>query len=139
MKEVSLPDPTRVEGAPHPRETRTLIGQDAAEAAFLDAYTGGRLHHAWMLIGPKGVGKATLAWRIARFLLATPEDDGDGLFGPAPTPQTLDIDPEHPVMRRSLAGAEPGLFTLTRGPNDKGDRLSPEIRVDQVRKLKSFF
>ncbi|MHA6324332.1 DNA polymerase III subunit delta' [Roseivivax sp. CAU 1753] len=143
MKTVSLPDPTQVDGAPHPRETLRLIGQDAAETAFLDAFNGARLHHAWMLIGPRGVGKATLAWRIARFLLATPDvsADGasDGLFGPAPSPVTLDIDADHPVMRRTRAGSEPGLFALTRGPNDKGDRLATEIRVDQVRKLKSFF
>lgn len=54
-------DPTRVPGAPHPRDTARLIGQDAAQAAFLDAFTTGRLHHAWLLTGPRGVGKATLA------------------------------------------------------------------------------
>jgi len=70
------PQPDRVEGARHPRDTPKLIGQSAAEAAFLDAFNSGKLHHAWMLTGPRGVGKATLAWRIARFLLATPDPDG---------------------------------------------------------------
>ena len=83
--EATLVEPDRVEGAPHPRETPRLIGQGAAEADFLDAYTSGRLHHGWLITGPRGVGKATLAWSIARFLLATPPDDGDGLFG-APAP-----------------------------------------------------
>ncbi|WP_284164517.1 DNA polymerase III subunit delta' [Frigidibacter sp. SD6-1] len=139
MTEVTLPEPDRVEGAPHPRETDHLYGQGAAEAAFLEAYGTGRLHHGWLLTGPRGVGKATLAWRIARFLLATPPDQGGGLFGdPAPAPATLDIPADHPVARRMRAGAEPGLFVLRRGPNDKGDRLSAEIRVDEVRKLKSF-
>ncbi|HHS94433.1 MAG TPA: DNA polymerase III subunit delta', partial [Rhodobacterales bacterium] len=64
-----LPEPDRVEGAPHPRETVTLVGQGEAEAAFLEAFTSQRLHHAWLITGPRGVGKATLAWRIARFLL----------------------------------------------------------------------
>ncbi|HQY44746.1 MAG TPA: DNA polymerase III subunit delta' [Paracoccaceae bacterium] len=139
MTDDSLPEPDRIEGAPHPRETLALFGQQAAEATFLDAYATGRLHHGWLLTGPRGVGKATLAWRIARFLLATPPAEGGGLFGdPPPPPDTLAIGSDHPVARRMMAGAEPGLFVLRRGPNDKGDRLSADIRVDEVRKLKGF-
>jgi len=134
-----LPEPDRLEGAPHPRETPQLFGQSAAEAAFLAAHAEGRLHHAWMLTGPRGIGKATLAWRIARFLLATPPDDGGGLFGAPPPPETLEIDPEHPVARRMRALAEPRLFLLRRGPNDKGNALSTVITVDEVRKLRRFF
>jgi DNA polymerase-3 subunit delta' len=139
MTDDSLPEPDRVEGAPHPRETAKLFGQATAEATFLAAYATGRLHHGWLLSGPRGVGKATLAWRIARFLLATPPQDAGGLFGgpPAP-PETLDVPDSHPVARRMRAGAEPGLFLLRRGPNDKGDRLSADIRVDEVRRLKGF-
>lgn len=139
MTEVSLPEPDCVDGAPHPREAMALFGQSSAEATFLQAFNSGRLHHAWLLSGPRGVGKATLAWRIARFLLATPPDDGGGLFSdPAPAARDLDVAADHPVARRMRAGAEPGLFVLRRGPNDKGDRLSADIRVDEVRKLKSF-
>lgn len=134
---AELPEPDRAEGAPHPRETPRLFGQERAEAAFLDAFTTGRLHHGWLLTGPRGVGKATLAWRIARFLLATPEDTG-GLFV-APPPATLDVDPSHPVARRILAGSEGRLFVLRRGPNEKGDALARDIRVEEVRKMKSFF
>lgn len=133
----SLPEPDRAEGAPHPRETRALIGQSRAESAFLDAFNTGRLHHGWLLTGPKGVGKATLAWRIARFLLATPEDTG-GFFAPA-RPETLDIDPENPIARRIEAMSEGRLFLLRRGANDKGDALTREITVGEVRKMKSFF
>lgn len=136
---TELPEPDRIEGAPHPRETARLYGQDAAEQAFLTAYNAGRLHHGWLITGPRGVGKATLAWRIARFLLATPPAGDDGLFGAAPLPDRLDIDPEHPVMRRSMQLAEPGLFLLRRGPNDRGDRLSADIRVKEVRRLRAFF
>ncbi|MDP3261727.1 MAG: DNA polymerase III subunit delta' [Tabrizicola sp.] len=132
-----LPDPDRIEGAPHPRETAHLYGHAAAEAEVLSAFTTGRLHHAWMLTGPKGTGKATLAWRIARFLLATPDDDG-GMFAPPP-PTTLDIAPANPVARRLLQLAEPRLFLLRRGPNEKETALSQVISVDEVRKMKSFF
>lgn len=132
-----LPEPDRLEGAPHPRETQVLFGQAAAEAEVLRAYRSGRLHHAWMLTGPKGVGKATLAWRVARFLLATPPDDG-GMFAPPP-PETLDIPPDHPVARRLLQGAEPRHFLLRRGANEKETALSQVISVEEVRKMKSFF
>lgn len=114
MSEAAIAEPDRVEGAPHPRDTLRLVGQGAAEDAFLDACRAGRLHHAWLLTGPLGVGKATLAWRIARFLLATPEDRGGGLFGAAPAvPQSLDIYPDDPVARRIHAGSE-GLSLVLR-------------------------
>jgi DNA polymerase-3 subunit delta' len=135
----ALPEPDRAEGAPHPRETAQLFGQGAAEAEFLDAHATGRLHHGWLLTGAQGIGKATLAWRIARFLLANQTPAEDGLFGAPPPPQSLDVDPEHPVARRLRALSEPGLFLLRRGPNDKGDRLAQEIRVIEVRKLANFF
>ncbi|MDJ0823340.1 MAG: DNA polymerase III subunit delta' [Paracoccaceae bacterium] len=134
-----LPEPDRVEGAPHPRETQVLFGQQDAEAEFLRAFTSDRLHHGWLLTGPRGVGKATLAWRIAQFLLATPPAQEDGLFGAPPPPTSLEIAPDHPVARRVAALSEPGLFLLRRGPNDKGDKLAAEIRVTEVRKLKGFF
>ena len=75
---ADLPEPDAVEGAPHPRATVNLFGQAQAEQDFLTAFNSQRLHHAWLLSGPRGVGKATLAWRIARFLLATPPESGTG-------------------------------------------------------------
>ena len=132
------PEPDRAPGAPHPRDTLRLIGQDAAEQDFLEAYTSGRLHHAWLISGPAGVGKATLAWRIARFLLATPKDDG-GMFGAPPPPQTLDIDATHPVAHRMHALSEPRLFLLRRPWDEKAERLKQEITVDEVRRMKGFF
>ncbi|WP_137701512.1 DNA polymerase III subunit delta' [Marimonas lutisalis] len=136
---AELPEPDRVEGAPHPRETSRMFGQSAAEAAFLEAYNSGRLHHAWLLTGPRGVGKATLAWALARFLLATPEADDGGLFGDAPpTPESIDIDPEHPVARRIMAGSEPGLKHVTRSPNPKTGRMRDVISVEDIRALTPF-
>jgi DNA polymerase-3 subunit delta' len=132
-----IPEPDRIEGAPHPRATARLIGQSAAEASFLSAYTSGRLHHAWLISGPRGVGKATLAWRIARFLLATPEPDG-GMFAPPP-PTTLEVPDSLPVVRRIAALTESRLFLLRRPYDDKAARLRADITVDEMRKLKSYF
>ena len=139
MSDGALPSPDQVPGAPHPRETPRLIGQDAAEQAFLTAFNSGRLHHGWLLTGPRGVGKATLAWRIARFLLATPEAEEDGLFGAPPPPETLDIDPDHPVAHRLLAGSDPGLAAITRSANESTGRMRNEIVVDDIRALNRFF
>jgi DNA polymerase-3 subunit delta' len=139
MAAADLPEPDRIEGAPHPREAAQLFGHEAAEAEVLRAFTSGRVHHGWLITGPRGVGKATLAWRIARFLLATPEPEADGLFGAPPPPESLAIAPDHPVARRMAQLAEPRLFLLRRGANDKETALSAEIRVDEVRKMKSFF
>lgn len=126
--DIELPD--RIEGAPHPRETLQLFGQGEAEADFLNAYTGERLHHAWLLIGPRGVGKATFAWRAARFLLA--HDEG------AAVPDSLDISPDHPVARRLLARSEPQFYHITRSINEDTRRMRDMIVARDVRDLHNF-
>ncbi|MEE2944599.1 MAG: DNA polymerase III subunit delta' [Pseudomonadota bacterium] len=140
MSEDDLPQSDQIDGAPHPRETVKLFGQDAAQNGFLEAFNADRLHHGWLLTGPKGVGKATLAWQIARFLLATLKSDGGGMFDDAPQiAQSLAIDPEHPVARRIQAGSEPGLFSVKRPYDEKTKKLKSQITVDEIRKLKNFF
>jgi DNA polymerase III subunit delta' len=120
----------RLAGAPHPRETRKLIGQDAAVARFLAASRAGRAPHAWLLTGPRGVGKATLAWNIARFLLAGGESNPGGGLG---------VDPDHPVWRLTCALSHPGLFVVRRPWDEKAGRLRAEIPVDSIRALSGFF
>ena len=139
MSDDALPEPDRLDGAPHPRETAALFGQNAAEAQFLAAFNTGRLPHGWLFSGPKGIGKASFAWRAARFLLATSMVQDDGLFGAPPAPASLDIGEEHPVVPRLKALSEPGLCLIRRGPRPDGKALSDVIRVEEVRRLKSFF
>ena len=129
--------PDGVEGAPHPSETMALIGHQDAEAEFLTAHTLDRLHHGWLLTGARGVGKATLAYRMTRYLLAT-VSEGSGLLGRSEPKQTLDIDPNDPVIPRIRAGSEARLKVITRSVTDTG-RLSDMIRVEDVRALHSFF
>jgi len=134
---ADFPEPDRIDGAPHPRETAQLFGHRSAQEEYLASYTSGRAHHAWLITGPQGIGKATLAWKIARFLLATPPDDG-GMFAPPP-PQNLDVPHDHPVSRRLRALSEPGIFLLRRGLNQTETALSQIISVDDVREMKEYF
>ncbi|UWQ21054.1 DNA polymerase III subunit delta' [Jannaschia sp. W003] len=117
----------RLGEAPHPRHTARLIGQEDAERAFLAAWNGGRPHHAWLLAGPRGVGKATLAWRIARFLLTDPPRPAD----------TLEPG-DHPDLARIRALSEPRLLLLRRPWDEKRGRLRAEITVDEARRLDPF-
>ena len=113
---------------PHPREVQDLQGQDAAEAAFEAARARGRLHHAWLLTGPEGVGKATFAYRAARRLLGAPPDPAHGLLG---------ADAAHPVSRQVAARSHPDLLVLEReGPDGKPRKVIP---VDDARRLAEFF
>lgn len=123
---------------PHPRHVGNLLGQGNAEATLLQAARSGRLPHAWLITGPRGIGKATLAYRFGRFLLA--ENGGgqeDSLLMPAAPPGTLAMSPDHPTFRRIAAGSHPDLFVLERGHRDDG-RLRRDIDVDSVRDLNGF-
>jgi DNA polymerase-3 subunit delta' len=114
-------------GAAHPRETTAFTGHDAAEAALAEAFAGGRMHHAWLLAGPRGVGKATLAYRFARVALAARRT------GPRP----FDVAPDDPVARRIAQLSHGDLFVLRRGLNERGKPRS-EITVDDARGLAAF-
>lgn len=125
---LERPEPDVVAGAPHPRHTPVLHGQRVAEESFLEAAASDRLHHAWLIVGPRGVGKATLAWRIARWLLSPSAEAG-----------SLHVDPEDPVSRRISALSEPSLYLLRRGWDERADRTRTVITVEEVRRLGSFF
>jgi DNA polymerase-3 subunit delta' len=120
--------------ATHPRETSALHGHDAGERALIDAYCSGRMPHAWLIGGPPGIGKATLAYRLARFVLAHPTPS-DSTVQAA---RTLALGLEHPVVRRVAAQAHPDLLVLERIEGDTG-ALRTFITVDQVARTSSFF
>jgi DNA polymerase-3 subunit delta' len=116
------------EALPHPREVFELEGHAAAEAAFEASRARGRLHHAWLLTGPEGVGKATFAYRAARRLLGAP---------PAPQLGVLGAEPGHSVSRQVSARSHPDLLVLERIGEDGKPRKA--IPVDEARRLSEFF
>jgi DNA polymerase-3 subunit delta' len=118
----------------HPRQTTTLFGHDEAERTLLDAYRGGRIPHAWLIGGALGIGKATLAYRMARFVLAY----GDPAMSQVQSAKTLELDPMHPVARHVAADTHGGLLTLERTPNEKGV-MRTVISVEQTRETIAFF
>jgi DNA polymerase-3 subunit delta' len=126
--EKSPPETDKEPEAPHPRETFSFVGHDAEEQALADGLASGRMHHAWLLAGAKGLGKATLAYRFARVAL------GAATSGVRP----LDVDPEDRISRRVSAQSHPDLFVLRRGLNDRG-KPRREIAVDDARELGRFF
>ncbi|RTL75926.1 MAG: DNA polymerase III subunit delta' [Bradyrhizobiaceae bacterium] len=119
---------------PHPRETTSLHGHAAAEASLLTAYKSGQIPHAWLIGGGQGIGKATLAYRMARFVLAHPDPSSQDVQQAG----TLQVDAPHPVARQIAAGSHGGLLTLERSANDKGVMRSV-ITVDESRETISFF
>ena len=123
------PEPDRREGAPHPRESTALFGQEAAEREVLAALAAGKLHSGWLLSGPEGIGKATFAYRMAATLLAD---------RPSEPPARLGLPPDHPDARLIRAGAHPRLFVLRRGFDEKGN-LRSVITVEEARRLRDFF
>jgi DNA polymerase-3 subunit delta' len=119
---------------PIPRTNMRLTDHAEAEAALLDSFNSGKLPHAWLLAGPRGIGKATLAHRFARFLLAG--DHGGGLFGGAPT--SLDVDARAPAAQRLIAGGHADMRSVEIGYNERTGRRRTEIVVDDVRDLGQF-
>jgi DNA polymerase III subunit delta' len=118
-----------------PRETTSLFGHGEAERALLDAYKSGRIPHAWLIGGQPGIGKATLAFRMARFVLAHP----DPRVPEVQAATSLAIDPTHPVARRIATQAQGDLLVLERSINEQTGKFYTVIRVDDVRRTVPFF
>jgi DNA polymerase-3 subunit delta' len=130
-RDTEVPEPDRLPGYPHPRETLRLVGHAAVLSRAARAIRSGRPPQAWLIAGPPGIGKATLAYRIARYLLAygASEEGAPDLAVPATEPASIQV----------AAGSHPGLLGLRRSINPKTGKLMTVISVDEVRRLGGFF
>jgi len=109
-----------------PRANPLFLGHQAAVSSLYHAATSGRLHHGWLISGAPGIGKATLAYRFARWLLA------------GAATRDLALPESHPVFRRVAAGTHPDLFTVERRVNEKTDKMQTEIVIKTVREAVQF-
>jgi DNA polymerase III subunit delta' len=117
-----------------PHAAASLFGHGEAEALLLSSYRSEKPPHAFLLVGPKGIGKATLAYRMARFVLAHPDPGASDVR----TATSLAVSSDHPAARRMAAKAHPGLLVIERTPNEKG-AMRQQIAVDDVRRTVTFF
>jgi len=115
---------------PEPRANPEFFGHEAAAAALVEAALSGRLHHAWLMAGPAGIGKETLAWRFARWLLAGMPEAPKGK-------PPLYLDPAHPVFRRVAAESHADLLTID-SDTLRGERKRNDINVDAARLIPGF-
>jgi DNA polymerase-3 subunit delta' len=133
-KRSAAPEPNdsdRIEGFSHPRENSDLVGQDIALGRAARALRAGRPPSAWLITGAPGTGKATLAYRIARYLLA----HGATAAGP----DNLSVPPDDPTARQVTAQSHPGLLVLKRAINSRTGKLMTVLSVDEIRRLSDFF
>ena len=129
------PESDAFAGAPHPRHATRLVGHRAAEAEMLAAYRDGRLAHAWLIGGPEGVGKATLAWRFARFLLANPDPAARSVR----EARDLAVDADSSAARQVGALAHPDFALIRREWRTSPKGFASEIGVDAVREAMQVF
>ena len=136
-RDEALPESDVLPGAPAPRTTKTLFGHVAAEREFLEAFRGGRMPHAWIVGGRPGIGKATLAWRVARFLTANPEP----ALPAVQRAKDLSVDPDAKASHLIDSLSAPDIFLLRREWNHqaKPPKHFTEIRVDDARRALNMF
>ena len=127
----TLPEADKLDGVPHPRMTAKLYGHADAEGSLAQGLAGGRLHHGWLIAGPQGIGKATLAYRFARAALSRPDErDSSG--------RSLAVSSETSGSRQVRALSHPGLLVVRRVYNTKDKKFGVSIPVDEVRRLRQF-
>ncbi|MBB5751258.1 DNA polymerase III subunit delta' [Prosthecomicrobium pneumaticum] len=130
---ADIPHLDEIEGWPLPEAQTEWRGDAGAETALIEAYASGRMHHAWLIGGTRGSGKATLAYRFARFALAHPTPEAAAASDRRP------IDAGHPVARKIAARSHPNVLTLARPWDDRAKRFKTDLSVDEVRRTVGFF
>lgn len=140
-EDLTVPENIDVEeGLKHPRDMDFCIGHEAVETRLLDLFQSGRMPHGLIFTGQKGIGKATMAYRLARFLLDDKGDPNqDALFGGDESPaENLHIAPDNPTFRRVSSGGHPDFMNIEREYDAAKNRYKANVPVDAIRKVPGF-
>jgi DNA polymerase-3 subunit delta' len=134
--DLEIPTFDALDGLAPPHQQQLFFSHQEQEKALLSAWQSGKMHHAWLLTGPKGIGKATFAYRAARFIF----DSGAAGEGFALIqPEDLAVSAESHAARQVANRAHPNLLSIERPYDPKGKKFRTEITVDEVRKTVRFF
>ncbi len=122
----------RMDDVPLPAESMELIGHEDAVEQLAQSYRASKLHHAWLISGPKGIGKSTLAFHFARHIMANPDAaSAQGSIDPATWPENL--------VRQVGQGGHPDLLHLTRPWDEKTKKFKTQLSVDEIRRTQAFY
>lgn len=141
IEEAADAPPEATQYAVASNTTALMYGHDDVEKLLLEQFNSGRMPHALIFSGPSGIGKATMAYRLARFLLKNKPADAaqDSMFTDAPVKATnLNISEEDPVFRRVASGAHPDLLTVRREYDEAKSRFKASVAVDDIRRIPPF-
>ena len=139
IDEEGNPLSDKILGIPHPKLAKKLIGHSTQKLYFLNSYISNRLPQCWLLAGDKGVGKATFAWLIAKFLLTTnqnPDDIKIELNGA--NIDSILAPQDGGTLTRILSGSEQRIYVVRKGYNEKRKAFFKDISIDDIRNLQSY-
>ena len=139
IDEEGNPLSDKILGVPHPKLAKKLIGHSTQKLYFLNSYISNRLPQCWLLAGDKGVGKATFAWLIAKFLLTTnqnPDDIKIELNGA--NIDSILAPQDGGTLTRILSGSEQRIYAVRKGYNEKRKAFFKDISIDDIRNLQSY-
>lgn len=129
----------KIAGAPHPMLANEIIGHSSQKLSFLSSFASNRLPQCWLLAGDMGIGKASFAWLIAKFLLTTKYQPADLKIDLSKTNINSILEPQSgSTLNRIISGSEQRVYIVRRGYNEKRKAFFKNISIEDVRKLQSY-
>lgn len=129
----------KIAGAPHPMLANEIIGHSSQKLSFLNSFASNRLPQCWLLAGDMGIGKASFAWLIAKFLLTTKYQPADLKIDLTETNINSILEPQSgSTLNRIISGSEQRVYIVRRGYNEKRKAFFKNISIEDVRKLQSY-